>query len=87
MIIPIDENTRIRGTTMCWNLETYRAGGKTPGWVAEKYFSTFQLALSAAMQREIRTHPAETLAEAIEAVEAISRRYGNILEGALEQCS
>lgn len=76
MIIQIDEKTRIRGTSMCWQLE--RCKNKGGVWKPYKYFKTFGLALSAAGEAEIRTHPANTLSEAIEAASAITQKYGEL---------
>ena len=85
MIIPIDENTRIKGTEACWQLEyrTVVKSGKTAGeesWSPAKYCSSFRSALSQALQREIRTHPAEGIAAALEAAESLSIKYAAILD-------
>lgn len=45
----------------------------------------FAHALGAACEREIRTHPANTLADAIEAADAIAARYGQLLDCALDE--
>ncbi len=52
---------------------------KGPVWEPYKYFATFRQALAAAGEAEIRTHPAHTLTEAIEAASAITRKYGELL--------
>ncbi len=84
MIIQIDEKTRIHGTSMCWQLERQKhRKEKGPVWAQYKYFATFGQALAAAGEEEIRTHPAHTLTEAIEAVSAITQKYGELL-GLLE---
>ena len=80
MIIYIDAKTRIHGTSMCWQLERQKHR-KEKGlvWEPYKYFATFRQALAAAGVKEIRTHPAHTLTEAIEAVSAIMQKYGDLL--------
>ena len=85
MIIEIDEVQRIRGTDTCWQLERLRTiqAGKNKGgtkWVPEKYHSTLGCALSEALQREIRTHPAHTITEAIKAAERLCAKYAAIFD-------
>jgi hypothetical protein len=85
MILPIDDKCRVRGTEMCWQLErlkTYKTGKKagTVEWTPYKYFGTLESALSEALQREIRTHPAATIPEAIEAVKTALAKYTAIFD-------
>ena len=79
MIIPIDETLRIVGTERAWELQRYRnyKGGKR--WEPYKWFTAFRYALDEAVQREIRMHPATTLAYAIEAVSGIVQRYEELI--------
>ena len=79
MIIPIDEKTRIVGTSRAWELQRNRSykGGKR--WEPYKWFSTFRSALEEAVHREIRTHPANTLSEAIEAVSGVVQKYEELI--------
>ena len=79
MIIPIDENTRIVGTERAWELQRQRnfKGGKK--WEAYKWFISFRHALEEAVQREIRTHPATSLSEAIEAVSGLVQKYEKLI--------
>ncbi len=78
MIVPITDELRIRGTEFCWELQRARARHGKQEWEPFKYYSSFGRALEAAVEREIRLHPATTIAEAIEAVSAISHRYGDL---------
>ncbi len=79
MIIPIDENKRIKGTSRCWELQRQRnyKGGKR--WEPYKWFSTFRSALEEAVHREIRIHPAHGLSEAIEAVSGLVQKYEKLI--------
>jgi hypothetical protein len=79
MIIPIDEVTRIVGTERAWEIQRHRnyMGGKR--WEPHKWFSTFRSALEEAVHREIRTHPAASLSDAIEAVSRIIQRYEELI--------
>ena len=84
MIIPLSDEIRIRGTGECWQLERSKAVKGQVKWAPCKYFSDLGQAVSAAVRREIRLHPANTLAEAIEAVDQIAARYSKLLDDALE---
>jgi len=83
MIIPLSKKIRIRGTADCWQLEKSRLVKGETRWTPFKYFSDLGQAVSAAVRREIRVHPANSLAEAIEAVDQIAARYNNLLDDAL----
>lgn len=76
MIIPIDDNWRIKGTSMCWQLEKKKKLKDSFEWKPQKYFASFEMALSEAAQREIREHPAVGIDAAIKAVEQVCARYG-----------
>ena len=85
MIIPIDEKCRIKGTEMCWQLERlkeYKTGKQagTSEWRPEKYYPSLGSALSEALHREIRTHPAATIPEAIEAAKTALAKYTAIFD-------
>ncbi len=79
MIIQLDSRTRIVGTNRAWELQRLRnyKGGKK--WEPYKWFSTFRQALDEAVHSEIRTHPAHTLADAIDAVSALVRRIAKLI--------
>ena len=48
-------------------------------WRPYKWFTTFGRAVQEAVHAEIRTHPANDLAEAIKAVDTIVQRYANLI--------
>ncbi len=79
MIIQLDSKTRIVGTNRAWELQRERnyKGGKR--WEPYKWFSTFRQALDEAVHSEIRTHPARTLVDAIDAVSALVRRIAKLI--------
>ena len=83
MIIPLSKKIRIRGTADCWQLEKSRLVKGETRWTPFKYFSDLGQAVSAAVRREIRVHPANSLAEAIKAVDRIAARYSKYLDDAL----
>ena len=84
MIIPIDREIRIRGTADCWQLERSRLIKGQTRWTPFKYFSELGQAVSAAVSREIRIHPANCLKDAITATNQIAARYSKLLDDALE---
>ena len=86
MIIPIDEGQRIVSNAYSWDLEvliTPKPGGKRkePYWKPIKYYGTLSQALHKALEREIRLHPAEGIAECIKAAQSVSEKYLHIFEG------
>ncbi len=83
MIIPLSDKCRIRGTEQCWQLEFSKQIKGNYEWRARKYFTTLDSALREAAWREIRLRPAETLAEAIEAVDEIAKRYSQMFDDAI----
>jgi hypothetical protein len=85
MIIPLSDKLRIRGTESAYQLERPHKRKGQIKWEPFKYYSTFGPALAAACGREIRTHPAQGLTEAIEAATAIAARYGKLLDCALDE--
>ena len=83
MILPLSDECRIRGTEHCWQLEFSKQVKGNCEWRAQKYFTRLDCALREAAWREIRLYPAETLAEAIQAVDAVVARYSQIIDDAL----
>jgi len=79
MIIQIDEKTRIKGTSRCWELQRIRNYKGEKKWEPYKWFSTFRQALDEAVHKEIRLHPARTLADAIDAVSVLVRRISKLI--------
>lgn len=79
MNIPIGKNKRIKGTERCWELQRIRTRKGQEVWESYKWFSTFRQALDEAVHSEIRTHPASTIAEAIEAVSDLIRQFSKLI--------
>ena len=79
MIIQIDPKTRIVGTDHAWELQRQRNYKGDKKWEPYKFFSTFRSALEEVVHGEIRTHPAASLSEAIEAVSGLIRRYEKLI--------
>ncbi len=79
MKIDLSENHRIVGTKYAWELQRRRTVKGEDCWRAYKWFRSFAMAVQEAVHAEIRTHPANDLAEAIEAVDSIVQRYANLI--------
>ena len=79
MIIQLNSKTRIFGTERAWELQRLRNYKGDKKWEPYKWFTTFRCALDEAVHREIRTHPAHTLSDAIEAVSALVQKYEELI--------
>jgi hypothetical protein len=82
MIIQLDKNTRIVGTPMCWELQSPRKSRGRIEWRPYKYFPTLGEAVRRAADDEIRTAPAEGIAEALRAADAVLAKYTAIFDSA-----
>ena len=87
MIIHISDEIRIHGTEQCYQIEKLRNCKGSQEWRPFKYYSNFAHALKAAAEREIRTHPAQGLVEAIEAAQDVADKYERLLNCALDEIS
>ena len=85
MILALSDKLRIRGTETCYQLEKKQKRNGADDWKPFKYYAKLADAVGAACQREIRTHPANTLTDAIEAAHAVATKYGQLLDCALDE--
>ena len=79
MRVNVSDGLRIVGTKYAWELQRRRTVKGEDCWRAYKWFHTFGRAVQEAVHAEIRTHPANDLAEAIQAVDTIVHRYANLI--------
>ena len=79
MMIQLDSKTRIVGTNHAWELQRPHKRKDRVTWEPYKWFKSFGSALEEAVHCEIRTHPAASLSEAIEAVSVLVRRYEELI--------
>ena len=82
MLLQIDDETRIRSTDRCWQVEYRRNRRGESQWSPKTYHRTLGEAVGEAVQREIRRHPADTLTDAVEAVDRITRKYERAIDDA-----
>ena len=87
MIIPINNKLRIRGTEQTWQLERAVTRKGDQDWQAFKYFNSLSSAIGEVCGREIRLHPANSLADAIRAVDKIVAKYAWVFDEALESAN
>ncbi len=87
MIITLSEEYRVRGTEHCWQLEKAVIRKGQRDWAAFKYFSSLGKAVSEACRREVRLHPASSLADALQAVDKITDRYNEVLDAAIREAT
>ena len=74
-VIDGEAYARIKGMESCWALQKTRTRDGESSWESYKWFKSFGNALEEAVHHDIRTHPAASLSEAIEAVSSLVRRY------------
>ena len=85
MIINIDDKTRIKGTEDSWQLELMpdrKPDSKSKDWKVKGYYTTLRKALEGALQREIRTHPAEGISDAMQALDDLAAKYSAVFDTA-----
>ncbi len=79
MRINLSDDLRIAGTKYAWELQRRRTVKGEDCWRAYKWFRSFAMAVQEAVHSEIREHPANDLAEAIEAVDSVVQRYAQLI--------
>ena len=79
MRINLSDDCRVVGTKYAWELQRCRVVKGEEQWRAFKGFPSFAMAVQEAVHAEIRRHPANDLAEAIEAVDTIVQRYAQLI--------
>ncbi len=79
MKIKLSEDLRIMGTEHAWALQRRRVVKGEERWESFRWYPTFGSAVSDALHKDIRLHPATTLVEAIKAVSSLVHRYTNLI--------
>ncbi len=79
MKIKLSDDRRIVGTQYAWELQRRRTVKGEDCWRAYKWFRSFAMAVQEAVHAEISEHPANDLAEAIEAVDSVVQRYAQLI--------
>jgi hypothetical protein len=88
MLIPITDQFRIKSDSMQWMIQTRRSRNGKPSWESKLFFPTLQGAINELGELMVRESKAQTLADALVAVEnvttVLSQALTSRLEGMLE---
>ena len=88
MLIPINDQFRIKSDSMQWMIQTRRSRNGKKSWESKLFFPTLQGAINELGELMVRESKAQTLADALVAVESVttvlSQALTSRLEGMLE---
>ncbi len=85
MVIPLNDNLRIFGGPLCWELQRWRIVKGVERWESVKWFHNLGQAVRDAGETEIRLSEGNSLADAIEAFSRVSHQYEQVLDGAFSE--
>ncbi len=85
MVIPLNDNVRIFGGPLCWELQRRRTVRGAERWETHKWFTKLGQAMQEAGETEIRLSEGHSLTDAIEAFSRVSHRCDTILEAAFSE--
>ncbi len=85
MIIQLDSIHRIKGGDFAWELQRLRGSEGSPRWRSYKWFDSFGSAVQEAALAEIRSDPASSLSEALNAVRRVTHKYERLIDNAVER--
>ena len=90
MILPIDDNWRIKSDSYCWHVQKYM-GIPTSGvmqgkehWKSIRYYQSLAKAAHGLAELELMSGDTKTLAEALDAVRTLSERLSMALTPHIE---
>ena len=88
MLIPINDQFRIKSDSMQWMIQTRRSRNGKKSWESKLFFPTLQGAINELGELMVRESKAQTLVDALVAVEnvttVLSQALTSRLEGMLE---
>ena len=91
MILPIDDNWRIKSDEFCWHIQEYKGerknrqtGEPEDYWKSRRYYVDLNAAIRGLAQLEIMTSDCTTLVEALDAVQDVSERLSRALTPHIE---
>ena len=84
MLIPINDQFRIKSDSMQWMIQTRRSRNGKPSWESKLFFPTLQGAINELGELMVRRSGAQTLAEALETVEKVTTTLSPALTPQLE---
>ena len=84
MLIPINDQFRIKSDSMQWMIQTRRSRNGKPSWESKLFFPTLQGAINELGELMVRESKAQTLADALVAVENVTTVLSQALTSRLE---
>ena len=84
MLIPINDQIRITSDSMQWMIQTRRSRNRKPSWESKLFFPTLQGAINELGELMVRESQAQTLADALVAVENVTTTLSQALTARLE---
>ena len=84
MMIPINDQLRINSDSRQWMIERKRTRKGKESWEARLYFGTLEACLKDLGELMVRTSKANTLADALKAVEKVTATLSQALPPQLE---
>ena len=84
MLIPINDQFRIKSDSMQWMIQTRRSRNGKPSWESKLFFPTLQGAVNEIGELMVRESQAQTLADALVAVENVTTVLSQALTSRLE---
>ena len=84
MLIPINDQFRIKSDSMQWMIQTRRSRNGKPSWESKLFFPTLQGAINELGELMVRESQAQTLADALVAVENVTTTLSQALTARLE---
>lgn len=85
MMIPINDQLRIASDSRQWMIERKRTRKGKESWEARLYFGTLEACLKDLGELMVRTSKANTLVDALEAVEKVTATLSQALTPQIEQ--
>ncbi len=85
MVIPLNDNMRIHGGPVAWELQHRKTVKGKDRWESFKWFTKLGQAVKEAGETEIRLSEGNSLADAVEALSRVSHRYEQLLDKALSE--
>ena len=87
MLIPINDQFRIKSDSMQWMIQTRRSRNGKPSWESKLFFPTLQGAINELGELMVRESQVQTLADALVVVEKVTTTLSQALTTRLEAVS
>ena len=84
MLIPINNQFRIKSDSMQWMIQTRRSRNGKPSWESKLFFPTLQGAINELGELMVRESKAQTLVDALVVVENVTTALSQALTSRLE---